>query len=54
MSAPPVEGTGFKVFDDALEAGGTVRGIAVAGGATATRKRLDAWTDIAKKAGAGA
>jgi aspartyl-tRNA synthetase len=48
------EGTGFKVFDAALEAGGAVRGIAVPGAAAgASRKVLDRWTERAKKAGAG-
>jgi len=47
-------GTGFRVFDAALEAGGTVRGIAVpAAAADASRKALDGWTEVARKAGAG-
>jgi aspartyl-tRNA synthetase len=46
-------GTGFQVFDGALEADGDVRGIAVPGAAEdASRKVLDGWTGIAKKAGA--
>ena len=44
--------TGFRVFDGALEAGGAVRGIAVPGGGQASRKQLDGWTEVAKKAGA--
>jgi len=46
-------GGGFAVFDDALDAGGAVRGIAVPGAAAgASRKVLDRWTDCARKAGA--
>ena len=48
------EGTGFRVFDGALEKeDGAVRGIAVPGGGDASRKVLDRWTDWAKSAGAG-
>ena len=47
------EGTGFAVFDGALERGGAVRGIAVPGAADASRKQLDRWTAWARKAGAG-
>jgi aspartyl-tRNA synthetase len=46
------EGTGFRVFDSALEKGGTVRGLAVPGGADASRKILDRWTEWARGAGA--
>jgi aspartyl-tRNA synthetase len=46
-------GSGFKPFDDALEAGGAVRGIAVPGGAASSRKDVDRWTGWAKAAGAG-
>jgi aspartyl-tRNA synthetase len=45
-------GTGFAVFDSALAAGGTVRGVAVPGGGGASRKQLDAWTAWAREAGA--
>jgi aspartyl-tRNA synthetase len=45
-------GSGFVVFDSALEAGGAVRGIAVPGGASASRKTLDTWTAWAREAGA--
>ncbi|MCP3979930.1 MAG: aspartate--tRNA ligase [bacterium] len=51
-AGPSAEGSGFKVFDGAVEAGGSVRGIAVPGGAAASRKDLDRWTEWAKKAGA--
>ncbi len=47
------ETSGFKVFDNALDGGGSVRGIAVPGGGTASRKQLDVWTEWAKEAGAG-
>jgi aspartyl-tRNA synthetase len=46
------EGTGFKPFEDTLQAGGTVRGIAVPSGASASRKQLDRWTGWAREAGA--
>ena len=46
------EGTGFKVFDSALESGGEVRGIPVPGAGGASRKELDRWTEWAKSAGA--
>ncbi len=46
------EKSGFKLFDDAIEAGGTVKGIAVPGGASASRKQLDRWTAYAKEGGA--
>lgn len=45
-------GTGFRVFDDALAAGGAVQGIRVPGGGDASRKQLDAWVEVAKKSGA--
>jgi len=45
-------GTGFAVFDQALAAGGAVRGIAVPGAGAASRKQLDTWTAWAKEAGA--
>jgi aspartyl-tRNA synthetase len=46
-------GTGFAVFDGALGSGGTVRGIAIPGAAaSASRKVLDAWTEVAKDLGA--
>jgi aspartyl-tRNA synthetase len=43
----------FSVFRDALAGGGVVRGIVVPGGATASRKELDALADEAKALGAG-
>jgi aspartyl-tRNA synthetase len=46
------EGSGFAPFDRALAAGGAVRGIPVPGGAEASRKDLDRWTEAARKAGA--
>ncbi len=45
-------GTGFAPFDAALSSGGAVRGLAVPGGADASRKVLDTWTAWAKEAGA--
>jgi aspartyl-tRNA synthetase len=44
-------GTGFRVFDQALESGGAVRGICVPGGAAASRKELDRYTDWVREAG---
>ena len=51
-AAGQASGTGFGVFDSALQAGGAVRGIAVPGAAAASRKDLDLWTGWAKDAGA--
>jgi aspartyl-tRNA synthetase len=45
-------GTGFPVFDAAIGSGGAVRGIAVPGGGSASRRELDLWTAWAKEAGA--
>jgi len=50
---PAVQGSGFRVFDAALEAGGAVRGLAVPGGAAASRKDLERYAEWAKEAGAG-
>lgn len=47
-----VSGSGFKVFDDTIKGGHTVRGIAVPKGATFSRGQLDKLTDLAKKSGA--
>ncbi len=47
-----VKGRGFKVFDDAVEAGQRVRGIAISGGAALSRKDVDSLTAEAKKVGA--
>jgi len=47
-----VGGTGFRVFDEALSGGGAIRGIVVPGGAEASRKDLDRWTDLVRKNGA--
>jgi aspartyl-tRNA synthetase len=46
------QGTGFAVFDNALESGGAVRGIAVPGGADASRKKIDRWTEWVRESGA--
>jgi aspartyl-tRNA synthetase len=45
-------GSGFRVFDLTLDSGGAIRGIAVPGGAGASRKKIDQWERWAKKAGA--
>jgi aspartyl-tRNA synthetase len=45
-------GSGFRVFNDAIEQGGAVRAIVVRGKAEASRKDIDAWTAVAKTRGA--
>jgi len=45
-------GTGFAPFDKALGSKGTVRGLRVPGGASASRKRLDELTEKAREHGA--
>jgi aspartyl-tRNA synthetase len=42
----------FKVFSNALQAGGCVRGLSFAGGASLSRKKIDDLTEIVGKAGA--
>jgi aspartyl-tRNA synthetase len=49
---PVVEGSGFRVFDDALAAGGRVVAMAVPGMADASRSQIDELTEIARRAGA--
>ena len=51
-AGPRAAATGFAVFDAALASGGAVRGLAVPGGGSASRKQLDVWTAWAKDAGA--
>ncbi|MEG0391498.1 MAG: amino acid--tRNA ligase-related protein, partial [Anaerovoracaceae bacterium] len=47
------EGCEFKVFNDALEAGGDIRGICITGGAeTYTRKKIDKLTEALRSYGA--
>jgi len=46
-------GRGFRVFDQAHEAGGRVRAIHVPGGAVLSRKDLDLVTEAAKRGGLG-
>jgi aspartyl-tRNA synthetase len=45
-------GTGFAPFEKALQSKGTVRGLRVPGGASASRKRLDELTEKAREHGA--
>jgi aspartyl-tRNA synthetase len=45
-------GTEFRVFSAAIEAGGYVGAVVMPGGASQTRKELDAWQDWAKARGA--
>ena len=44
---------GFGVFSNAIKDGGAVKAICVTGGASLSRSQIDAFTDTAKKAGAG-
>jgi aspartyl-tRNA synthetase len=46
------DGSGFRVFDDALAAGGRVKAIVAPGMAAASRKDIDGLTDRAKRFGA--
>ncbi len=50
--AAAARSSGFAVFDRAAEAGDWVRGFTVPGASDATRKSLDAWTELAKTHGA--
>jgi aspartyl-tRNA synthetase len=47
-----VKDCGFSVFKGAVEAGGSVRGITVPGGAKMTRKEIDSLTEFVKTYGA--
>jgi aspartyl-tRNA synthetase len=47
-----LRGTSFGVFRDAIAEGGAVRGIVARGKADASRKDVEAWTDVAKTRGA--
>lgn len=42
------QNTGFKVFQDCLAQGGSVRGIALPQGASMSRRQIDHWTDLVK------
>src|SRR5882762_5147929 len=52
--SPALAGTTFAPFASALGGGGQVKGIAVRGGATMSRKILDELQEFAKRYGAGA
>ncbi|MBN1172817.1 MAG: aspartate--tRNA ligase [Micromonosporaceae bacterium] len=45
-------GTAFRVFAGAIDAGGYVGAVVMSGGASQTRRELDAWQDWAKARGA--
>ncbi|MBM3141131.1 MAG: aspartate--tRNA ligase, partial [Chloroflexi bacterium] len=47
-----VRGSGFRVFEEAIAAGGRVRAIAVPGGASAARREVDRLAEMAREAGA--
>jgi aspartyl-tRNA synthetase len=47
-----LRGTEFRVFAGAIDAGGYVGAVVMPGGASQTRKELDAWQDWAKARGA--
>ena len=49
--AAAAAGSGFAPFDRAIEERGWVRGFRVPGGADASRKKLDDWTEVAKTFG---
>ena len=44
--------SGFRGFREAVAQGGVVRGIAVPGAAGASRKQVDGWAELARRAGA--
>jgi aspartyl-tRNA synthetase len=46
-------GSGFAPFEKALSSGGSIRGLRVPGGASASRKKLDEMAALAKEHGAG-
>ncbi len=51
--APAIAGgSGFRVFDETLEAGGRVKGITAPGMGGATRREIDELTEMAKRFGA--
>ncbi|HEY9285381.1 MAG TPA: aspartate--tRNA ligase [Pyrinomonadaceae bacterium] len=52
--SPALGGTAFAPFASALEAGGEVKGIAVADGAHLSRKQLDELQEFVRRYGAGA
>lgn len=47
-----LRGTGFRVFTQAIDAGGYVGAVVMPGGGAQTRKELDGWQDWAKARGA--
>ena len=48
-----VRGAGFRAFDEAVAAGGRVRGLVLPGGAALARKQVDELTAAARSGGAG-
>ncbi len=44
--------SGFRGFSAAIESGGVIRGFAVPGASNASRKQVDGWVSIARRAGA--
>jgi aspartyl-tRNA synthetase len=44
--------SGFRAFRSAVEEGGVVRGLAVPGGAEASRKQVEGWVETARRHGA--
>jgi aspartyl-tRNA synthetase len=50
--ADAVGGSGYRIFEDVLAAGGRVTGIVVPGGAATSRKQLDEYEEVARASGA--
>ena len=48
-----LRGRGFRAFEEALAAGGRVRGIRIPGGAALSRRDVDGLTEVARGAGLG-
>ncbi|MEM6457420.1 MAG: aspartate--tRNA ligase, partial [Acidobacteriota bacterium] len=44
--------SGFRAFSGAIADGGVIRGFRIPGAASATRKQLDGWAEIARRCGA--
>ncbi len=47
-----LRGSSFRAFEQVLATGGVIRGLAVPGAASATRKMVDKWAEVAQRYGA--